>query len=124
MPTPLKPPLTYTLQAFVNLIAGMIIGFVVCWQLALVTCAVVPALVGAGILNTKFMFGLEKKVCLPCVHFFLHKTLCSQHRWAAPQVPGPPLGLLKVLAYGVHGRHRMRSKENHLEEKLSDQAQA
>jgi ABC-type multidrug transport system fused ATPase/permease subunit len=48
-------------QAFVNLIAGMIIGFVVCWQLALVTCAVVPALVGAGILNTKFMFGLEKK---------------------------------------------------------------
>ena len=48
-------------QAAVNLLAGVIIAFIVSWKLALVTCASVPAMIIAGIINIKFTYGLEKQ---------------------------------------------------------------
>mmetsp|Transcript_52007 Transcript_52007/g.92801 ORF Transcript_52007/g.92801 Transcript_52007/m.92801 type:complete len:1319 (-) Transcript_52007:1058-5014(-) len=48
-------------QAGVCLVMGIIIAFIVSWNLALVTASAVPAMILAGIINTKFMFGFNQK---------------------------------------------------------------
>eukprot|EP01105_Mastigella_eilhardi_P005940 TRINITY_DN175_c0_g4_i1.p1 TRINITY_DN175_c0_g4~~TRINITY_DN175_c0_g4_i1.p1 ORF type:complete len:1341 (-),score=423.23 TRINITY_DN175_c0_g4_i1:70-4032(-) len=53
--------ITFTVQAFASLIAGVTIGLVGCWQLALVIIAIMPCFSAFSYFKTKYQIYLEAK---------------------------------------------------------------